>query len=196
MLTPTPSPLPAQAWHLSGDYYSRKKGDKPWISEMYGYVFGAAKLGIRHRWDEQSMIYPGYRPTGEEMGRGGGGSGEQRKRGPQAAARLGLGSRSSGRRVRGCRPSLASLTQPRNPSRPAAGVPRILHYGLLWHLEHQHGKWSFDKHWCARPRLPGAGRAAPATDRGRSAAGAAWGAQHPAAGPTFAPHLPPRPQVP
>jgi hypothetical protein len=58
------APRAPQAWHLSGDFYSKKKGDKPWISEMYGYVFGAAKLGIRHRWDEQSMIYPGYRPTG------------------------------------------------------------------------------------------------------------------------------------
>ncbi|KAI8477380.1 MAG: hypothetical protein J3K34DRAFT_398046 [Monoraphidium minutum] len=79
-----------EAWHLSGDFYSKKAGEKPWISEMYGYVFGAASLNISHVWDETSMIYPGYTPT---------------------------------------------------------GVPKILHYGLLWHLEHQHGKWSFDKHW-------------------------------------------------
>ena len=31
---------------------------------MYGYVFGAAKLGLWHTWDETSMIYPGYAPTG------------------------------------------------------------------------------------------------------------------------------------
>lgn len=64
----TPQP-PPQAWRLSGDIYAKDKpGEKPWISEMYGYVFGAASLGIRHRWDESSMIYPGYRPTGKRAG--------------------------------------------------------------------------------------------------------------------------------
>lgn len=58
------NPCRTQAWHLSGDLYSKKPGEKPWISEMYGYVFGAAKLNIWHKWDEASMIYPGYMPTG------------------------------------------------------------------------------------------------------------------------------------
>ena len=31
---------------------------------MYGYVFGAAHLNISHKWDEISMIYPGYMPQG------------------------------------------------------------------------------------------------------------------------------------
>lgn len=34
---------------------------------MYGYVFGAAKSGIWHAWDEESMIYPGYTPTGARL---------------------------------------------------------------------------------------------------------------------------------
>ncbi|GBF90906.1 hypothetical protein Rsub_03761 [Raphidocelis subcapitata] len=79
-----------EAWHLSGDFYAAKPGDRPWISEMYGYAFGAAKAGLSHQSDEESMIYPGYVPQ---------------------------------------------------------GVPRILHYGLLWHLEYEGGRWSFDKHW-------------------------------------------------
>ena len=80
-----------KAWHLSGDFYSKRAGNKPWISEMYGYAFGAASLGIRHAWDEESMVYPGYAPV---------------------------------------------------------GVPRLLHYGLLWHVDRADGtRWSFDKHW-------------------------------------------------
>mgnify|MGYP001810787274 CR=1 FL=1 len=54
-----------QAWHLTGDVYAKKPGDKPWISEMYGYSFGAAKAGVRHRSEVESMLYPGYQPVGE-----------------------------------------------------------------------------------------------------------------------------------
>lgn len=54
-----------QAWRLTGDVYSKKPGDKPWISEMYGYSFGAAKAGVWHKYDEESMLYPGYLPSGE-----------------------------------------------------------------------------------------------------------------------------------
>lgn len=54
-----------QAWRLTGDVYSKKPGDKPWISEMYGYSFGAAKAGVWHKYDEESMLYPGYVPNGE-----------------------------------------------------------------------------------------------------------------------------------
>ncbi len=45
-----------------------KAGDKPWISEMYGYAFGAATADVWHRWDDTSMMYPGlgFRPQGEE----------------------------------------------------------------------------------------------------------------------------------
>ncbi|KAF6253042.1 hypothetical protein COO60DRAFT_1628374 [Scenedesmus sp. NREL 46B-D3] len=79
-----------EAWRLSGDAYSKQRGDKPWISEMYGYSFGAAKAGLRHKYDEESMLYPGYMPN---------------------------------------------------------GVPRVLHYGLLYEVQHKGGKWSWDKHW-------------------------------------------------
>ncbi len=55
---------PHQAWHLTGDVYAKAPGDKPWISEMYGYSFGSAKAGVRHTHDEVSMLYPGYLPSG------------------------------------------------------------------------------------------------------------------------------------
>jgi hypothetical protein len=51
-----------QAWHLSGDVYTTEPGMKPWISEMYGYSFSAAKHGMWHNTDHLSMMYPGYLP--------------------------------------------------------------------------------------------------------------------------------------
>lgn len=59
-----------QAWHLTGDVYAKKPGDKPWISEMYGYSFGAAKADVWHRSEVESMLYPGYQPVGECGGLG------------------------------------------------------------------------------------------------------------------------------
>mmetsp|Transcript_7473 Transcript_7473/g.18044 ORF Transcript_7473/g.18044 Transcript_7473/m.18044 type:complete len:904 (+) Transcript_7473:124-2835(+) len=53
-----------EAWRLTGDVYSTHRGDKPWISEMYGYAFGAAKSNVWHKWDTISMIYPSYNPSG------------------------------------------------------------------------------------------------------------------------------------
>lgn len=53
----------AQAWHLSGDVYSTRAGMKPWISEMYGYSFAAAKHDMWHTIDRVSMMYPGYLPS-------------------------------------------------------------------------------------------------------------------------------------
>lgn len=32
---------------------------------MYGYSFGAAKAGVWHKYDEESMLYPGYMPNGK-----------------------------------------------------------------------------------------------------------------------------------
>lgn len=69
---PCPAVFPAsacpcgcfQAWHLSGDVYATHPGDKPWISEMYGYSFGAAKADVWHKWDATSMLYPSYVPAG------------------------------------------------------------------------------------------------------------------------------------
>ncbi|EFJ40854.1 hypothetical protein VOLCADRAFT_121680 [Volvox carteri f. nagariensis] len=54
-----------EAWRLSGDQYV-EKGGKPWISEMYGYAFGAAKANVWHKWDKRTMMYPTYRPTASE----------------------------------------------------------------------------------------------------------------------------------
>ena len=54
-----------QAWKLTGDSYSTHPGDKPWISEMYGYSFGAAKADVWHKYHTTAMIYPGYLPLGE-----------------------------------------------------------------------------------------------------------------------------------
>eukprot|EP00803_Ostreobium_quekettii_P007841 evm.model.scf_634.5 EVM.evm.TU.scf_634.5 scf_634:44918-46053(-) len=48
-----------EAWELSGDKYSTSPGSKPWISEMYGYVFAAAKAGVWHKVDRTAMLYPG-----------------------------------------------------------------------------------------------------------------------------------------
>ncbi|KAI8554682.1 hypothetical protein RHMOL_Rhmol05G0117500 [Rhododendron molle] len=43
--------------NITGDIYS-----KGWISEMYGYSFGAAEVGLRHKINDNLMIYPGYIP--------------------------------------------------------------------------------------------------------------------------------------
>eukprot|EP00195_Chlamydomonas_chlamydogama_P017790 CAMPEP_0202892052 /NCGR_PEP_ID=MMETSP1392-20130828/1901_1 /ASSEMBLY_ACC=CAM_ASM_000868 /TAXON_ID=225041 /ORGANISM="Chlamydomonas chlamydogama, Strain SAG 11-48b" /LENGTH=613 /DNA_ID=CAMNT_0049575927 /DNA_START=352 /DNA_END=2193 /DNA_ORIENTATION=- len=52
------------AYKYSGDVYAIHPGDKPWISEMYGYAYGAAKADVWHKWDTYSMIYPEYEPHG------------------------------------------------------------------------------------------------------------------------------------
>ncbi|PWA81880.1 hypothetical protein CTI12_AA182330 [Artemisia annua] len=43
--------------NITGDIYG-----KGWISEMYGYSFGAAEVGLRHKINDNLMIYPGYIP--------------------------------------------------------------------------------------------------------------------------------------
>ncbi|XP_041006427.1 peptidyl serine alpha-galactosyltransferase [Juglans microcarpa x Juglans regia] len=43
--------------NLTGDIYG-----KGWISEMYGYSFGAAEVGLQHKVNDNLMIYPGYIP--------------------------------------------------------------------------------------------------------------------------------------
>eukprot|EP01023_Acetabularia_acetabulum_P037225 TRINITY_DN35252_c0_g1_i1.p2 TRINITY_DN35252_c0_g1~~TRINITY_DN35252_c0_g1_i1.p2 ORF type:complete len:196 (-),score=34.61 TRINITY_DN35252_c0_g1_i1:13-600(-) len=50
------------AWNETGDQYATHPGDKPWISEMYGYVFAAANNDIWHIADRTSMLYPEYVP--------------------------------------------------------------------------------------------------------------------------------------
>ena len=48
------------AWELSGDAYTKNPGDKPWISEMYGYSYGCAKADVWHICHPSAMLYPGY----------------------------------------------------------------------------------------------------------------------------------------
>ncbi|KAA3455908.1 F28J7.5 protein isoform 1 [Gossypium australe] len=43
--------------NITGDIYGTG-----WISEMYGYSFGAAEAGLRHKINDNLMIYPGYSP--------------------------------------------------------------------------------------------------------------------------------------
>ena len=50
-----------QAWNLTGDMHTKEPGAKPWIAEMYGYVFGAAKAGVWHNpVDYFHWMYPGF----------------------------------------------------------------------------------------------------------------------------------------
>lgn len=51
------------AWNLTGDDFAKKPGDKPWISEMYGYSFGCAKADVWHITHGEHMLYPGYTVT-------------------------------------------------------------------------------------------------------------------------------------
>lgn len=150
-----PLPLACQAWHLSGDFYSKTPGERPWISEMYGYVFGAATVNISHKWDEISMIYPGYMPQGGWPGC---------SCGPCLVAVPRPGCHAERRSAQAitstnchallacieCNPCCANANMleawPPLLAFPS-GVPRILHYGLLWNVEHEGGEWSFDKHW-------------------------------------------------
>lgn len=48
------------ATNLTGDIYG-----EGWISEMYGYAFGASELKLRHRIRRDIMLYPGYIPPGD-----------------------------------------------------------------------------------------------------------------------------------
>nr|DAD34343.1 TPA_asm: hypothetical protein HUJ06_004983 [Nelumbo nucifera] len=45
------------ATNITGDIYGQG-----WISEMYGYSFGAAEVGLQHKINDNLMIYPGYIP--------------------------------------------------------------------------------------------------------------------------------------
>ena len=49
-----------QAWNTTGDSYSIHPGDKPWISEMYGYSYACASADVWHKVDFTAMLYPSY----------------------------------------------------------------------------------------------------------------------------------------
>lgn len=76
-----PLSLFPQAWTLSGDHYSVNKGDRPWISEMYGYSYAASKSDVWHHVDHSAMLYPGYNVKGAL------GGGWRGRWGPWASAR-------------------------------------------------------------------------------------------------------------
>ena len=59
---------PPQAWELSGDAYSTHKGDRPWISEMYGYSYGCSTADVWHLVHHTAMLYPGYEVSGGWVG--------------------------------------------------------------------------------------------------------------------------------
>ena len=44
------------AWKLSGDIFTKKAGDKPWIAEMYGYSYSAARANIWHHTDNRYQV--------------------------------------------------------------------------------------------------------------------------------------------
>lgn len=46
------------ATNITGDIYGHG-----WISEMYGYSFGAAECELRHQVNNDIMLYPGYEPN-------------------------------------------------------------------------------------------------------------------------------------
>eukprot|EP00850_Spirogloea_muscicola_P012056 SM000077S21530 [mRNA] locus=s77:14012:19510:+ [translate_table: standard] len=52
----------AHYWtNITGDIYGQG-----WISEMYGYSFGAAELELRHQINNWLMLYPGYEPAPDQ----------------------------------------------------------------------------------------------------------------------------------
>ncbi|KAK9863378.1 hypothetical protein WJX84_005251 [Apatococcus fuscideae] len=51
------------AWNLTGDAFTKNPGDKPWISEMYGYSYGTAAADVWHKVIQSAHMYPGYFTT-------------------------------------------------------------------------------------------------------------------------------------
>lgn len=50
----------------SGDAYITAENPRPWISEMYGYVFGTAMAGLRHNVQGSVQLYAGMPPWDAE----------------------------------------------------------------------------------------------------------------------------------
>ena len=64
MSAPDSPVLACQAWNLTGDAFTTHPGEKPWISEMYGYSYGCSSADVWHKTDQSGMLYPGYTPAG------------------------------------------------------------------------------------------------------------------------------------
>ena len=55
-----------ESWGNTGDIFNANgKAGPPWISEMYGYVFACAEIGVRFKVSNNVMLYPGYQPPPE-----------------------------------------------------------------------------------------------------------------------------------
>ena len=107
-----------QAWELSGDAYSKNPGDKPWISEMYGYSFACATADVWHTCPKGMMLYPGYEVTGMWI-------------------LISFFSQWSMQNLMAASPFSLYLL--------FAEEPYVLHYGLLWNVADS--DYQFDKHW-------------------------------------------------
>ena len=50
----------------TGDVFITKESPRPWISEMYGYVFGTAIAGLKHNVVHSTQLYAGMSPWDDE----------------------------------------------------------------------------------------------------------------------------------
>ena len=50
----------------TGDVYVSRESPRPWISEMYGYVFGTAMAGLRHNVEPSAQLYAGMSPWDQD----------------------------------------------------------------------------------------------------------------------------------
>jgi hypothetical protein len=50
----------------TGDSFITQKAPRPWISEMYGYVFGVASAGLSHNVNNDVQMYAGSKPWNEK----------------------------------------------------------------------------------------------------------------------------------
>ena len=48
------------------DVFITEANPRPWISEMYGYVFGAAVAGLRHDVVHSCQLYAGMAPWDDD----------------------------------------------------------------------------------------------------------------------------------
>jgi len=52
-------------WPRMGDEYVTDANPRPWIAEMYGFVFAVAACDVEMRTDNTVMLYPSYEPQTE-----------------------------------------------------------------------------------------------------------------------------------
>jgi len=51
----------------TGDSFITEEHPRPWISEMYGYVFGTAQAGLNHNENNNVQIYAGAKPWNDKV---------------------------------------------------------------------------------------------------------------------------------